>query len=220
MFSLRLVIFGCVICGLVPIAQSAGQDFEGLARIVDGDSLKVSGQSVRLDGIDAPELGQSCRDAKGERYRCGEVARTALTNYIAGQKVTCDIDYRDRYNRAVGVCYVGDREAINGWLVDNGHALAYRQFGTKYVPAEERAHESKLGLWAGVFVAPWHWRRGVRLGRDANPEALKVLQLYDDNRDGKITCTEAIRHDIAPVRKNDAAYRFMRDGDGDGVVCR
>ena len=42
---------------------------------------------------------------------------------------------------------------------------------------------------------------------------------YDDNRNGRIDCKEARRHGIAPVHRSHAAYRFMRDGDGDGVVC-
>ncbi len=46
-----------------------------------------------------------------------------------------------------------------------------------------------------------------------------TLRRYDDNRNGRITCKEARRHGIAPVRRDHPAYPFMRDGDGDGVVC-
>ena len=46
-----------------------------------------------------------------------------------------------------------------------------------------------------------------------------ALALYDDNGNGRITCKEARRHGIAPVPRSHPAYRFMRDGDGDGVVC-
>ena len=46
-----------------------------------------------------------------------------------------------------------------------------------------------------------------------------ALALYDDNRNGMITCKEARRHGIAPVPRSHPAYRYMRDGDGDGVVC-
>ncbi len=45
------------------------------------------------------------------------------------------------------------------------------------------------------------------------------LALWDDNRNGRITCEEARRHGIAPVERTHPAYPFMRDGDGDGVVC-
>ena len=46
-----------------------------------------------------------------------------------------------------------------------------------------------------------------------------VLGLYDDNGNGRITCAEARRHGIAPVPRSHPAYRYMQDGDGDGVVC-
>ena len=46
-----------------------------------------------------------------------------------------------------------------------------------------------------------------------------ALARYDDNRNGKITCKEARRHGIAPVHRSHPAYRFMRDGDANGVVC-
>ncbi|MCY4599872.1 MAG: excalibur calcium-binding domain-containing protein, partial [Acidobacteria bacterium] len=52
--------------------------------------------------------------------------------------------------------------------------------------------------------------------RDGNGDA---LARYDDNRNGRITCKEARRHGIAPVHRDHPAYRYMRDGDGDGSVC-
>lgn len=52
-------------------------------------------------------------------------------------------------------------------------------------------------------------------------EALKKhpLDLWDDNKNGQITCAEAERHGISPVPRKHPAYRYMRDGDGDGWVC-
>ena len=49
--------------------------------------------------------------------------------------------------------------------------------------------------------------------------SVDALALWDDNGNGRITCAEARRHGIAPVRRSHPAYPFMRDGDGDGVVC-
>ena len=45
-----------------------------------------------------------------------------------------------------------------------------------------------------------------------------ALTRYDDNGNGQITCAEARWHGIAPVSRSHPAYRYMRDGDGDGVV--
>lgn len=46
-----------------------------------------------------------------------------------------------------------------------------------------------------------------------------ALEQYDDNNNGRITCAEARKHDIAPVSSSHPAYRYMYDGDGDGTVC-
>ena len=59
-------------------------------------------------------------------------------------------------------------------------------------------------------------------GADAAPAPAasdNELALYDDNGNGSITCAEARRHGITPVRRSHPAYRHMRDADGDGVVC-
>ncbi len=60
--------------------------------------------------------------------------------------------------------------------------------------------------------------RGRRAGTNPGGNG-DALARYDDNRNGRITCKEARRHGIAPVRHSHPAYRYMRDGDGDGIVC-
>ena len=132
-------------------------------RIVDADTLEVAGQKVRLHGIDAPESAQSCRQAGGHRYPCGEHATQALRTRIGPDAVTCTIEGRDRYDRALGICYAADGTDLNGWLVRQGHALAYRRYSTQYVPEEDQAKAAQAGLWAGAFIKPWDWRRGARL---------------------------------------------------------
>ena len=88
------------------------------------------------------------------------------------------------------------------------------------------------GMWSGAFVPPWRWRKGVRLP-DAHPstdtvvrrdggapsDAADALARWDDHANGRISCKEARHHRIAPVRRGQPAYPFMRDGDGDGIVC-
>ena len=49
--------------------------------------------------------------------------------------------------------------------------------------------------------------------------AVDALAFYDDNGNGRITCAEARAHGIAPVHRGHPAYEYMRDADGDGVVC-
>lgn len=53
----------------------------------------------------------------------------------------------------------------------------------------------------------------------SSPGSTDPLDLWDDNGNGRITCAEARRHRIAPVFRDHPAYKYMQDGDGDGVVC-
>ena len=46
-----------------------------------------------------------------------------------------------------------------------------------------------------------------------------VLSVYDDNRNGRISCREARSHGIAPVHDDHPAYPHMKDRNNDGVVC-
>lgn len=60
---------------------------------------------------------------------------------------------------------------------------------------------------------------GTGLNSPATGSSSSAISQWDDDGNGRITCKEARRHGIAPVRKSHVAYKFMRDGDGDGVVC-
>ena len=136
---------------------------DGTPRVVDADTLQVAGQKVRLQGIDAPESAQSCRQPTGRSYLCGDRATQAVRERIGMGTITCKIEGRDRYNRALGICYTADGTDLNGWLVSQGYALAYRRYSTKYVPQEDQAKAARAGVWAGEFVPPWDWRQGKRL---------------------------------------------------------
>ena len=69
---------------------------------------------------------------------------------------------------------------------------------------------------AMIVTAPGDPAATPRHAADAFSDALR---LYDDNRNGRITCKEARRHGIAPVPRGHPAYIHMYDRDGDGVVC-
>ena len=74
-------------------------------------------------------------------------------------------------------------------------------------------------LWKGQVVVA---RGASPVAQDITPtaaDARETLVEWDDNDDGRITCAEARAHGIAPVRRNHPAYPYMRDGDGDGIVC-
>ena len=135
----------------------------GVATVIDGDTLEIHGQRIRLHGIDAPESGQTCEDAQAGTYRCGAKAALALADRLGRSPVTCTARDTDRYGRVVAVCRQGDGTDINRWMVEVGYALAYRRYSTDYVAAENVARAARIGFWQGAFVPPWDWRRGTRL---------------------------------------------------------
>ena len=157
----------------------------GRASVLDGDTFKINNIPIRLHGIDAPETNQSCHDQDGKSYRCGELAKTQMVKYTKGKTVTCNINGRDRYKRLIGVCYAGNQD-LNGLLVSDGLALAYRQYSKKYIEAENIAKLNKVGLWQGRFVKPWDWRKGKRLVKESTKQSGKCMIKGNISSSGKI----------------------------------
>ena len=111
-----LIVVACMASGLLPLVEGADTTINGgETRVIDGDTLEAKGERVRLQGIDAPEKGQSCESASGKRYPCGQEAIRALPERIGESKVACAIDaQRDRYGRALGVCSLQRRRPAVG----------------------------------------------------------------------------------------------------------
>jgi endonuclease YncB( thermonuclease family) len=130
----------------------------GRARVVDGDSIEISGARIRLQGIDAPEWKQTCVDSKGQTWSCGEASAQQLRSYIGGRELTCERRGVDRYNRTLAVCAAPDGADINAWIVRHGWALASSDTGN-YRSEQHEAEAARRGIWAGTFLPPWEWRR-------------------------------------------------------------
>jgi endonuclease YncB( thermonuclease family) len=165
--SRSILTFALAVTVVAVASISAKADVVGLARIVDGDTLEITGTKIRMHGIDAPESKQSCQ-ANGETYRCGQKATAALSELVGSSSVRCEEKDQDRYGRVVAVCFVGQIN-LNASLVSQGWALAYRRYSMDYVGEETDANTNKHGLWAGTFTAPWDWRRGKRLAAFQQP---------------------------------------------------
>lgn len=134
-----------------------GTVLQGTASVIDGDTLDLHGQRIRLHGIDAPESKQTCT-RNGEAWRCGQAAALALAERIGRQPIACEQRDIDRYKRVVAICRLGE-ENLNAWLVRSGWAMAYRQYAKGYVADEESARAARVGIWASEVQPPWEWRR-------------------------------------------------------------
>lgn len=154
--GLDFALFACLIVALLAIIRLLPEpemrQVIGNVRVVDGDSIELAGERVRLRGIDAPELAQSCQRG-GRDWACGRQARDRLRRMIGSETVTCKAARRDKHNRLLGICKAGERE-INEWMVTNGWAVSYDEYGA----AERAAQKARRGLWSGTFERPRDWR--------------------------------------------------------------
>jgi endonuclease YncB( thermonuclease family) len=119
-------------------------DVAGPATVVDGDTIVVAGERVRLQGIVASELHV-------HRLRAGMGVR----------QVECVGHARDRYGRLLAVCYVGG-EDLNERIIREGWALDFRRYSTDYVQAESEAKRAGASIWRSQFTPPWEWRAARR----------------------------------------------------------
>jgi endonuclease YncB( thermonuclease family) len=145
-------LFAALIAGLAIYVERSTETVSGSARIVDGDSLWVGGVEVRLYGIDAPELAQTCGRA-GQSWDCGREAAEALRSIAAGRDVTCRPREQDRYGRAIAVCQAAGVD-LGAAMIKGGLAIAYGS----YEADQREARDARRGIWSSTFDTPATWR--------------------------------------------------------------
>ena len=203
---------------LVALAFPANAEVvSGPAHAVDGDTLVLNDRQVRLAGIDAPELDQSCQ-RDGQAWACGEESKRQLDSMIAGQTVHCQGEGVDPYGRLLGTCSA-NRMNLNATMVEYGWATAFRAYSDDYLAHEHRARSAKAGIWGSQFALPEQHRIAVReasrpaattapAGRTKRPSSicdikgnrsrrgdwiyhLPGMQYYEQTRPEEIFCSEA-----------------------------
>jgi endonuclease YncB( thermonuclease family) len=156
MRHLDAIVATLVLIGLVAILaefSAPALQVAGAVRVIDGDTIRLAGHTVRFAGMDAPELAQTC-GLPGHEQPCGIAARLAVLRMTAGGATTCRITGQDRYRRDLGRCEVAGRD-IGGALVQQGLAVAYGG----YAREESEARAAGRGLWAAPFERPSDWRK-------------------------------------------------------------
>ena len=143
------------VLALLPIAVLAGPS--GKIRVIDADTWAVAGEKVRLHGIDAPEMDQTCERANTV-WACGEWATRQVRARYQGRTATCRAIEKDRYGRTVATCAVDGRD-VGHDLVSGGLALAYREYSSAYVAVERRAARADIGLHGSRLQTPSQYRK-------------------------------------------------------------
>jgi micrococcal nuclease len=140
--------------------------------VIDGDTFRLSnGETVRLIGIDAPELSQPG----------GEESRQYLTRLILNKGVTLKTgrEDRDKYRRLLRFVYLGD-VCINEEMIRQGYAEARYMSSNDllreyYIELEIEAEITKSGLWSKNIFQP---RSNLRWGEDIPVISWSVAHNY------------------------------------------
>ena len=140
-----------------------GGTITGKAYVTDGDGIRVSGYTIRLANLDAPEWGQLGKHQHGYWFNHGKRVKSSLIQAIGGKYVRVTVERYDKYGRVVGSVTCNGKD-VGTWLVRNGHAIS--AYGDKYKHIERAARKARRGMW-GLAEAydPRTWRhRNVTKG--------------------------------------------------------
>ena len=126
----------------LPQALAQSQTISGIASVVDGDTIEIHGERIRLGGFDAPESGARC-----DRVNVYNLAANTLAAHIGSSTVTCTITGRDTYGRVTADCSAGGVD-LGDHLVGAGLARDWPRYsGGRYAAAEARARTARVGIW-------------------------------------------------------------------------
>ena len=146
-----------VLAGLLLAAAAFAEEFKGFATPLNGDTLEIAGMRLRLAGVAAPRLEQTCT-REGEEFPCGRMARDALADLVAASAVSCETTGTVLDGLPAVICEAGGFE-LNGNLVYMGWAVPLPGV-SHYDDMRDSARDDGRGVWGGEFVWPWVWVPG------------------------------------------------------------
>lgn len=155
MLKLLLALVAVALLGFGAAAQTI--EASGPARIVDGDTIEIGHQVIRIYGIDAAEAGQRCQLPKGT-WDCAPAAKNALAKIAAGKTVQCVGHEFDDYGRLIARCRTEGEPDIGAKLVSSGLAWAFVKYAADYIDLEMKPRRQKVGIWQSKTQPPWEYR--------------------------------------------------------------
>lgn len=231
--SASLLLTVGLLIGTPAHAQNTSKGhFSGTSRAIDGDTLMVGGQRVRLIGIDAPESEQTCKLA-WNAWTCGEDAKAALRRTVEGNTVDCDRKGYDVYGRTLATCTLATGSQtgrdLGEAMLAAGFAIAISGGPPSYSGIEAKSRAAKTGIWASQFELPAVWRAAhphddhARSSSSAADRRGAVSQpTVPARRTSGVSyrnCAEARAAGAAPLHRGQPGYDPRMDGDGDGIAC-
>ncbi len=135
-------------------------EVSGEATAVTGDIIVVAGTMVRLFGIDAPGLPETCIVQDSARS-CGDASAQFLADLIVAGPVLCKGTQVDDLKRFIGVC-IADGRDLGRTMVLAGWAVTVADREPLYRWEELKAMSSETGLWSCQYIDSWHWRQPPR----------------------------------------------------------
>lgn len=168
-----LVLLALGLSGGILRANLSENELSGSIRVIDGDTFEIAGVKVRLHAIDAPENDQTCQSKKGVDWACGGWITKVVTDRYSGVTAHCEAVDTDRYGRTVARC-MALGEDVGAWLVREGMAFAYVQYGADYVALEREAAAVDRGLHAARLQSPSEYRKTRAKGRTPPDETCTI----------------------------------------------
>jgi endonuclease YncB( thermonuclease family) len=145
-----------------PVKPQGPQPLTGPAQAIDGATLTVGGQTIRLQGVQAPPASLVCRTNVME-IRCGDIARRVLDSFAGGAPVAClPATGAAQALGTVAVCRNRRGWDLAAMQVEAGWAIVQGVLESSPYRAEQgRAQANGAGLWPG-FVKPEQWAQASR----------------------------------------------------------
>ena len=163
-YGAGLALIATIVCLLLsanPTATDANStSVSTVDRVIDGDTIVLTdGNSVRLIGVDTPELHHPSRPIE---YFAID-AKTFVDQMVKGReiKIVLGKERRDKYNRLLAYVYLPDNTFLNAEIIKQGYGFVDTrlpfEFSDDFVKYEDEARQAKRGLWAGNGLNELRW---------------------------------------------------------------
>jgi micrococcal nuclease len=202
--ALAMVVF--VVWSVAAVAQGK---LERVAFVSDGDTLVLAGgETVRLAGIDAPELS---RDGRPAQVYALEATRF-LRKMVGAKEISIEPTGkgRDRHGRLLALLRTDDGRVINEIMLGEGVAFVYAHGDldttteARFLRAQQRAMSAGKGFWPDILGqehGPGGWIGNSRSKRFHTPDCPDGRRVSDRNRVFLTSLKDAYGRGYAPCRK-------------------